>query len=577
MTLLRNKVPMNKYFTAVQRLFISLCLVSLLLSAIVVAQIQSAHLSPDKFIQYYQNLRAGNVRTATEIFGNTARSHKCGFGVTAQLLNQWKNFTSLQKQQIKAVIQQTVAQCDTVIGHFHIYYDTAGTNTPALLDANNARIPGTAKLFVDSVGAIFNHVWDVEIGQLGFSAPPFETGQSSYNIFISELSGQSIYGQTNFVDTLAVQPIRCTTNIDIDNDFAEFATKGLAALKVTAAHEFHHAIQLGSYGYWEDELYPYEMTSTWMESYVYPAIKDYYNYLSWFFSGFRAGLPLYDVAHYDGYERIVWAQFLVKRLGVDIMKDTWIHMSTERYIESVRDAIVHHGSTLSDEFAQFAYWNYFTADRADTTKSYSNGYDYPRYSPLQSIVYSGYNSSLSANVEPLSVTMHNFIVNSDTVTAVMVNDNIEAALQRSTTDQSVKITLSSSSLYTPYQILSNGLYAGYSADHNDVWRTFYLQSTTHSDIPSTNLAALPNPFNMEEANRLVLPVPNEADAVATVSFVSSSLNSVFDRQFNTSMEFGKRSIAVPTSLLKSKLSSGIYFVIATVNGNEYKWKVAVIK
>ena len=346
---------------------------------------------------------------------------------------------------------------------------------------------------------------------------------------------------------------------------------------MTAAHEFNHAIQIGCYGYWEDELYPYEMTSTWMESYVYPEIKDYYNYLPSFFSGFSSGLPLYDVNHYDGYERIVWAQFLVKRLGVDMMKDTWIHMAAERYIESVRDAIVQHGSILIEEFAQFAYWNYFTADRADTVRCYSEGNHYPRFVPMDSKLYSDPSSMLPDDVAPLSVTMHNFIVNNDTITAVMVNDDIDAALQRSTATQSVNISLSSNSLFSPYQILSNGLYAGYSADQTNVWRTFYLQSTTHSDLPSTNLAALPNPLNMKEANRLVLPIPNETNAIASVSFVSSSLNSVFHQQFNTSMEFGKRSIAVPTSLLKSKLSSGIYFVIATINGNEYKWKVAVIK
>ncbi len=107
-----------------------------------------------------------------------------------------------------------------------------------MLDANNYRIEGTAIQYVDSVGAVFNHVWDVEIGELGFSAPPFEAGQTAYNIFIVEWSGE-YYGETNFVDTLSsVPPIRCTTNIDIDNDFAEFATKGIAALKVTAAHEF---------------------------------------------------------------------------------------------------------------------------------------------------------------------------------------------------------------------------------------------------------------------------------------------------------------------------------------------------
>jgi hypothetical protein len=36
-------------------------------------------------------------------------------------------------------------------------------------------------------------------------------------------------------------------------------------------------------------------------------------------------------------------------------------------------------------------------------------------------------------------------------------------------------------------------------------------------------------------------------------------------------------ITVPSSELKSNLSSGIYFVIAKTKNNEYRWKVAVIR
>jgi hypothetical protein len=548
------------------------------------AQTRSLHLSSETLFHYYKNLRMGSSQTIKDIVGDTIVARHRGMWMTAQLMSQWHTMTSLQRQTYStAVADYSGYECDTTIGHFRIYFDTTNNNgrKPALYDGAGT-VLGSARAYVDSVGAIFNHVWDMEIQGLGFNPPPFESGQSAYVVTISE-RGNGDYGLTTPIDNLSGDntPSVWTSSVDIDNDFegSAYSVTGIEALRVTAAHEFHHAIQYG-YGWWDDsETYAYELTSTWMESCVYPDIKDNYQYLPSFFSGFHSGVSLYyyNPWYAPGYERFIWAEFLVKRLGTDIMRDTWIHMSTERYIESVRDAIAQHGSMLSDEFAQFAYWNYFTADRADTIKSYSHGYGYPRFVPLRSISFSGVNAMVGILAGPLSTTMPNFIVNHDTLTAIVVNDNIDAALQRSTGTDSISLALSSSSLFTPYQLLSNGLYAGYSAEHTDVWRTFYLQSATHSDIPSTNLAALPNPFNMENANRLILPVPNEQDAVAAVSFVSSSLNSVFMRQFHTSMEFGKRSIAVPTSMVKSKLSSGIYFVIAKVNGNEYKWKVAVIK
>jgi hypothetical protein len=42
-------------------------------------------------------------------------------------------------------------------------------------------------------------------------------------------------------------------------------------------------------------------------------------------------------------------------------------------------------------------------------------------------------------------------------------------------------------------------------------------------------------------------------------------------------EDGFRAIVVPTSEIKSKLSSGIYFIIAKTANSDYKWKVAVIR
>jgi len=78
-------------------------------------------------------------------------------------------------------------------------------------------------------------------------------------------------------------PERWTSDIDIDNDFigSKYNAKGIQALRVTAAHEFHHAIQYG-YGWW-GERYPYELTSTWMEDVVYTDVNDYYQYLPDYF------------------------------------------------------------------------------------------------------------------------------------------------------------------------------------------------------------------------------------------------------------------------------------------------------
>ena len=78
----------------------------------------------------------------------------------------------------------------------------------------------------------------------------------------------------------------------MDNDYQEgyYFVNDLDALRVTAAHEFNHAIQL-SYGvHWDDQnpidLYFIEMTSTWVEDVVYNDINRYLEYLPILFENF---------------------------------------------------------------------------------------------------------------------------------------------------------------------------------------------------------------------------------------------------------------------------------------------------
>jgi hypothetical protein len=41
--------------------------------------------------------------------------------------------------------------------------------------------------------------------------------------------------------------------------------------------------------------------------------------------------------------------------------------------------------------------------------------------------------------------------------------------------------------------------------------------------------------------------------------------------------FGKKVITIPAEALRSKVSSGIYFVVARCGDQEFKWKVAILQ
>ncbi|RPI04633.1 MAG: hypothetical protein EHM64_09345 [Ignavibacteriae bacterium] len=533
-------------------------------------------LSTEQLLQQVRNIRNFSVQPA--VSGESLQDVKCGFGIHIQIANRWKEFSPAQRAELSLLIKPSVMQTDTTAGHFHIFYDTTGINEPALLDNANQRIPGSAKAYIHEVAAIFNHVWDVEIDQLGYEAPPFEDGQSHYNIHVENISD---YGDTWRIEPPtngSELPPRYKSYISVDNDYRGFSTSGLNGLKVTAAHEFHHAIQMGSYGLWSDDVYAHELTSTWMEDVVYTEVNDYYNYLPDYFSQFGDGRSFNWNPTVGGYERSVFAFCLAKLYGAGIMKDIWTGMRSIPFLESADAALVNRGSRLQSAYAEFTKWNYFTWDRANTVDYYPEGNHYPRFRPLQKLDFYNTSSTASGEVQALSSSMYEFDMPHDTLTAVIANVDMVNAIMKNTSKQTIDVLLSSQALPPPYTELANGLKAKISVDSLSLWHSLFLH--TGNEIVARVLSdPAPNPFRLSEARQLLLPIHEDKASRADVYIYNSALGLAYSGQLQTSYseDGGTRVIVVPASAVESKLSTGIYFIIAnTVNGS-YKWKVAVIR
>ncbi len=531
----------------------------------------SKRLTTDQLINSLRSIKNPSLQHVES--GEPAQDVKCGFGIRASVHNRWQEFTGLQKAEIINLLQVESFEKDTVIGRFHIFYDVSvdSVNTPALLASDNSRIPNTAKQYVDSVGRIFNDVYHIEVEQLGYDPPPFESGETSYRVFIVNMSD---YGYTDW-DVSPLNPgnsaPRYPCFVHIHNDFSPFYTKGMNALKVTAAHEFHHVIQVGSYGFWANAVYAHELTSVWFEDVNYTDVNDYYQYLTDYFVGFSDGRSFNYDPYEGGYERCVWAHFIAKQFSINMMRKIWEEMRTKTYQENTdvflesNDAIItDSGMTLQTAFAEFTKWNYYTADRADTVKYYPEGNHYPRFQPLQTIPFNT-TTTTNGNVEPLSTSMYEFDMQQDTITAVIANVDVNSAINRNTTQQQIDITLSS------------GLQTNISAENLSLWSSFFIESSTRTDIPHLQSNAAPNPFRLAEAPWLKLPINQDAAKTAEVFFFTSSLQLVYSGFLSVNDEDGFRAIVVPASEVKSKLSSGIYFILAKTANSDYKWKVAVIR
>ncbi|MFC1537825.1 MXAN_6640 family putative metalloprotease [Candidatus Latescibacterota bacterium] len=287
---------------------------------------------------------------------------KCG---TPDLLSLMQN--SLNSTNSIAKIQQRTIMDNSEVSslnHFRVHYDTTGVHAINTLDEDGNNIPD----YVDSTLIFLEYAWDLQIKQLGYPEPVGDNGRAGgdeIDIYLKQFG--NLYGQT-YPEPLT--GTTATSYIEIENDFSEsvFQSKGYDALKVTTAHEFFHVVQFSMYNNW-DLLWWMEQTAVWMEDRTWDDVNDYIAYLHLFFNNSQT--PLDSNTGDFKYGAAIWVHYLVKQFGDTIILDLWNGLKNEKSSSIVTfDNILPYG--LANAFAEFAVWNYFTKDRANTVDFYSD-------------------------------------------------------------------------------------------------------------------------------------------------------------------------------------------------------------
>jgi hypothetical protein len=367
------------------------------------AQAEQAGLS-----EAYENEIIERVRSvfeAKEIEEKVERP-VCATPLFMEIRHNWDRFSAKTKAILKSYLQRPTYEFeehtyDTPEGHFKIHYVTEGDNAvyePAV-DEDHDGHPD----WINTCSDVLEHVWDAEINGLGYNQPRSDAenpvivddgGDGKYDVYLLNLS-VGYLGYTAWDSLLFSDKATWTSHIVLDNDYNRgYPHTQLEWLQVTFAHEFFHAIQIGydSYEFDPESGYSYwmEMSAVWMEDMIYDDVNDYLGYLSSFFD--EPWLSLKTFRHgwdYHPYGSCVWPMFLSERFDTVIIKDIW-----ERCAEEVGDNVIEatdaalkakgRGSTFEDAFREFTVWNYFTADRADTQVSYSEGdlFYYPVSTPI---------------------------------------------------------------------------------------------------------------------------------------------------------------------------------------------------
>lgn len=292
-------------------------------------------------------------------------------------------------------------------GHFRLHYDLDGIHAVPVADVSGNGIPD----FVDSAAVFLDYAWQVEIEEIGFQPPLKADGsQATYmEIYFTNFPVAGLYGSTNFYEEIpSLTGYNYTSYIELHHTFQESAlyTKGLDGMRVTCAHEFNHALQLG-YRVWYNEdfsdiidLFFFEMTSTWLEELLYRDINDYYQYLPGLFNNIQNTSITNNNYPYI-YANGIFAIMLAERYGPKIIVDIWKQIRTEPAIDAINTVLKKWDTSFSEELNEYGRWMYFTGERSISGVFFEDAVDFPMVKIHPALFFNGSrNISTELNLTP---------------------------------------------------------------------------------------------------------------------------------------------------------------------------------
>lgn len=237
----------------------------------------------------------------------------------------------------------------------------------------------TTEDYVDALVTAFKQVYDVQIKQLGWPAPPPDGGlggDKRFDIYVANLKSNAdvLYGYARFEDPAVDGPHRdgFTSYFVIENDFKEAESGSpLSLLRATLAHEFHHAVQFG-FDFADEHDWVYEATAAYMEIVTVEDDEDAVRYVAYNFQypelcfGTTA-----DPAGEMMYGEWLFLQALADDYGPQIVRALWDNIALAEGFEALESTLAAHNTTVPQALARYRAKNlvraYALAPRFDAT------------------------------------------------------------------------------------------------------------------------------------------------------------------------------------------------------------------
>jgi len=328
-------------------------------------------------------------------------------------------------------------------GYFRFHYTTTGTHAVANTDTNSNNIPD----FVDNIVNVFAYVASTQLDSFSYTEPPSDSwypanadngGSSHYDIYIRNLES-NVYGYVapenfaqagNFGDnenSSTTELNALTSYMALRNNYSGFPGTEEESIKVTAAHEFHHAIQSGYDGF--EAQWLMEATAVVMEEQIYDEINDCYQYLpSWFNEPHKA----LDDQSDHWYGSFIYFQYIYEHLGgylqlrsiwnKSILNDSYYGDYSHRAISL---ALSSEGSSFSDALNKMVVANRVMSSNANAgVFAYEEAEAYPVNGPttFTDITYTaGTSQTITSTNLNRFASQYTHLISSDPVIASLTN------------------------------------------------------------------------------------------------------------------------------------------------------------
>ncbi|MBT8380621.1 MAG: hypothetical protein KJN64_15540 [Ignavibacteria bacterium] len=512
---------------------------------------------------------------------------KCGFHIVNSLKSNFASLTTDQQNLIEPWLSRPNLQKSIVSpsGFFRVHYDTTGGNVPSY--NSGLTIDENVLEVINALEFTFNF----EVDSLGFPSPPTDNGvggDDRYDVYIENQIG-GLYGYTEWENKISTN--RWTTFIVLDDNYTGYFSSGVSGLKATVAHEFHHAIQLGSYGiensngpFRDSDVFFYEITSTAMEEFVYDDINDYYQYMDSYFRRTERAFSLQN-----GYNLAIWNIYLVKRFGFDLLKQQWELIPNQIAITAISNSLFIYGSSFPRELNEFGIWTHYTNYRSVPGLYFEEAMNYPLVSTTTTVQFTPPSQIANMSSAPVANNFVHFSVinNSDSLVAIVTNGDAGAAASNSNQFFPFQYTLFSNST-AGNRKLTDDYSSDFSAANNQFWsvseilNNIVVRRDSIINPPAGSVSyAYPNPFgyNKTYLSGSFISFPLNADLGETVDFniYSSAMQLVYSSEKTIQILPGDQRGVSWNGLDNDgkKLASGVY-VYVTKSGDDVETGKVVI-